>query len=129
MRSEAWFLYESGAGPDGLVREPSELGAPPEGEGVAGPLSGSREGNMGQAGEAWRWGWGGGTARGTQDLARRAGCRAVMRSGAPERRETSRATGVEPLDRRPFGDLQFDEARCASDGDYRRRYTRAEAAF
>ncbi len=256
MKSEAWFLYESGSGRDGLVRESFELGAPAAGEVVAEPLYGSWEGNMGHAvarrpidlcqhrgeprvivgnaavvrvaecgpavrglqpgdvalvfsgsspdphgypakihgydapgtmgclatriliGErnliplpagtkhalpqwaafgiryitAWSnwslayrtyrlmvtaeqdpepfvWGWGGGTALATVDLARRAGCRAALLSGSPDRLETIRATGVEPLDRRPFGELQFDEARFATDAEYRRRYTRAEAAF
>jgi len=75
------------------------------------------------------WGWGGGTALATVDLARRTGCKAALLAGSPERLEAIAATGVEPLDRRPFGDLQFDEAKFGTDKEYRRKYARAEAAF
>jgi NADPH:quinone reductase-like Zn-dependent oxidoreductase len=75
------------------------------------------------------WGWGGGTALGTLDLARRFGCRAIMLSGDDGRLATIRASGVEAVDRRPFGDLQFEESRFAADGDVRRRYVRAETTF
>lgn len=49
MTAEAWFLYDSSTGRDGLVREPFELGAPAPGEVVAAPLFGAWEGNMGHA--------------------------------------------------------------------------------
>jgi NADPH:quinone reductase-like Zn-dependent oxidoreductase len=75
------------------------------------------------------WGWGGGTALATVDLARRAGCRTVMLSGDDARLATIRTVGVEALDRRMFGDLAFDEAKVATESDLRRKYMRAEAAF
>jgi NADPH:quinone reductase-like Zn-dependent oxidoreductase len=75
------------------------------------------------------WGWGGGTALATLDLARRAGCRTVMLSGDDARLATIRAVGVEALDRRMFGDLAFDEAKVAVESDLRRNYMRAESAF
>jgi NADPH:quinone reductase-like Zn-dependent oxidoreductase len=75
------------------------------------------------------WGWGGGTTLATVDLARRFGCRAAMLSGDDRRLETVRSTGVHAIDRRQFGDLQFDEEKFARDMDQRRRYVRAEAAF
>ena len=75
------------------------------------------------------WAWGGGTALAAVDLARRAGCRTVMLSSSPQRLSLIESTGVAALDRRPFGDLNFDERKLASDPEYRQRYMQAEEKF
>jgi NADPH:quinone reductase-like Zn-dependent oxidoreductase len=75
------------------------------------------------------WGWGGGTTLAELDLARRAECQTVMLSGNDRRLQLIERAGVTPLDRRQFGELNYDEARFASDANYRRAYTEAEKAF
>lgn len=75
------------------------------------------------------WGWGGGTTLATLDLARRSGARAVMLSGDDRRLRTIQSVGIEPIDRRTFGDLAFDEKAFAANIESRRNYMRAEAAF
>lgn len=74
-------------------------------------------------------GWGGGVALAELLLARQAGCRVAMIASRPERLARIRALGIEPIDRRQFPDLDFDEARYAADGDYRRAYRRSEETF
>jgi NADPH:quinone reductase-like Zn-dependent oxidoreductase len=75
------------------------------------------------------WAWGGGTALAELDLARRNGCNVVFLVGSDRRAAVARETGVTPLDRRPFGELGFDERRITSDLEYRQRYVDAERAF
>lgn len=75
------------------------------------------------------WGWGGGTALGTVDLARRFGCRAALLSGDDARLALVRSLGIDAIDRRMFGDLRFDERAFTTDNQARGRYVRAENAF
>jgi NADPH:quinone reductase-like Zn-dependent oxidoreductase len=75
------------------------------------------------------WGWGGGTTFATLDLARRHGATTVMLSASETRMALIARGGVTPLDRRPFGELAFDERRLATDMDYRRAYLDAETRF
>ncbi|HEX7839074.1 MAG TPA: zinc-binding dehydrogenase, partial [Kofleriaceae bacterium] len=75
------------------------------------------------------WAWGGGTAFAEADLARLHGCRAAMMSSNPERLAMIARAGIEPIDRREFADLSFDETKYASDSKYRKAYQAAEAAF
>jgi len=75
------------------------------------------------------WGWGGGTTLAELSLAGRFGCRPVMLSGSDCHLSTIAAYGVTPLDRRIFQMPPFDEARFASDANYRREYNTAELAF
>jgi NADPH:quinone reductase-like Zn-dependent oxidoreductase len=75
------------------------------------------------------WGWGGGTTLAELQLAKHFGCQVVMVSGNADHRETIGLHGVEALDRRQFGELQFDEKRYSDDSEYRTRYNNAEAAF
>lgn len=75
------------------------------------------------------WGWGGGTTLATLGLARLHGCQAVMMSGDDRRLKTITDWGLTALDRRPFGSLNFDAKRLATDLKYRMAYGRAEAAF
>ena len=52
-----------------------------------------------------------------------------MLSSSPQRLSLIESTGVAALDRRPFGDLNFDERKLASDPEYRQRYMQAEEKF
>ncbi|HEY8517123.1 MAG TPA: zinc-binding alcohol dehydrogenase family protein [Candidatus Binatia bacterium] len=74
-------------------------------------------------------GWGGGVTLAELLLARQQGCRVAMIASRPERLTRIRQLGIEPIDRREFPDLEFDEARYAADGDYRKAYKRSEEAF
>jgi len=75
------------------------------------------------------WGWGGGVAFGELALAKLGGCRVAMLASKDERLKLIREHGIEPIDRRPFGDLAFDEERFAGDRAYKRAYARAVGAF
>lgn len=75
------------------------------------------------------WGWGGGTTLAELDLARRHGCATVMLSASDTRLGLIAATGITPLDRRQFGELNYEERRFATDAAYRRAYLDAEAKF
>lgn len=75
------------------------------------------------------WAWGGGAAFAEIDLARRYGCRAAMISASPERLAMIARAGIEPIDRREFADLSFNEKKYADDPKYRKAYQAAEAAF
>jgi NADPH:quinone reductase-like Zn-dependent oxidoreductase len=75
------------------------------------------------------WGWGGGVTLGELDLARRHGCKTVMMSSNEIRLETIAKTGVTPLNRRQFGELNYDEARYREDPEFREVYREAEKRF
>ena len=75
------------------------------------------------------WAWGGGTAFAEADLARRHGCRAAMISSHPERLALIAGAGIEPIDRREFPGLAFDDQKYATDPKFRKAYQAAEAAF
>lgn len=75
------------------------------------------------------WGWGGGVTLAELDLARRHGCRTVMLSSNEQRLRTIAQTGVAPLDRRRFGDLNYDEERYRADPVFKKAYREAEEAF
>ncbi len=75
------------------------------------------------------WGWGGGTTLAQLQLAQRWGCRTVMLSGHPPHLEQIRKAGITAVDRRPFGQLFFDEKRYAEDSSFRRAYAQAERLF
>lgn len=72
------------------------------------------------------WGWGGGSTLAELELARRAGCQAVLVTSSPTRPEVA-AAGVETVDRRELGDIQFDPARYGRDKVYAASYREAEA--
>lgn len=75
------------------------------------------------------WGWGGGTTLAGLDLARRAGCHAVQMSSDPARMDVLRELGIEPLDRRAFAAMQYDDRKSATDAEWRKAYAAAEAVF
>ena len=75
------------------------------------------------------WGWGGGVTYAELDLARRHGCRAVMFSGNPRHLEKIKRLGLTTVDRRTFGELNFDDTRYKNDPSYREEYKTREEAF
>jgi NADPH:quinone reductase-like Zn-dependent oxidoreductase len=75
------------------------------------------------------WGWGGGTTLAQLDLAQRQGCRTVMLSGHDPHLDEIRKAGITAVDRRPYGQLFFDEKRHAEDSSFRRAYAQAERLF
>jgi len=77
----------------------------------------------------WVWGWGGGVVLATLQLAARAGCQVAMIASSDARLAQIEASGIVPVDRRNFADLQFDAARLDSDQAYRERYLRSERTF
>ena len=75
------------------------------------------------------WGWGGGVTFAELDLARRHGCRTVMLSGNTRHLEKIERLGITAVDRRAFGEIDFDDARYKSDPVYREAYRKREEAF
>jgi NADPH:quinone reductase-like Zn-dependent oxidoreductase len=75
------------------------------------------------------WGWGGGVTLAELDLARRFGMKSVMISGSDRNLETIRSMELVPLDRRKFGNLQFDKKKYKKDKGYTSDYHKAEKSF
>ena len=75
------------------------------------------------------WGWGGGVTLAELDLARRFGARAVMLSGSDNRLELINEVGIKSIDRRKYGNLNYDHERYHKDKEYAVEYRRAEDAF
>ena len=75
------------------------------------------------------WGWGGGVTYGELDLARRHGCRAVMISGNERHLEKIRRLGLTAIDRRIFGELDYDDAKYKNDPVFREQYKKHEELF
>jgi NADPH:quinone reductase-like Zn-dependent oxidoreductase len=75
------------------------------------------------------WGWGGGSTLAEVSLAAREGCRTAMISSNEHRLKLIASLGIQPVDRRPFRDLDFDESRYKTDACYREAYKHAENAF
>ncbi len=74
------------------------------------------------------WGWGGGVTLAELDLARRHGCRTVMLTSRSHIAAIDR-TGITTVDRRKFGQIDYDSERYKNDSDFRDRYRHAEKAF
>ena len=81
------------------------------------------------AADAHVWGWGGGSTLAELLLARQHGFKASMIASTDERLAMIRALGLEAIDRKPFADLSYDDARMTTDSDYRARYSAAEKKF
>jgi NADPH:quinone reductase-like Zn-dependent oxidoreductase len=75
------------------------------------------------------WGWGGGVALGELLLAKQQGCQVALICSSDERMQLCREFGIQPIDRRQFWSLNYDEQRFKSDLDYRRAYMEAETTF
>jgi NADPH:quinone reductase-like Zn-dependent oxidoreductase len=75
------------------------------------------------------WGWGGGVTLAELTLAKFYGCRAAMMASRSERLALIEELGINPIDRRPFSELDFDAEQYQSDSAYKRRYREAEKTF
>lgn len=75
------------------------------------------------------WGWGGGTTLAELELAKRFGCHATMVTASDPHRQEIAAAGIETIDRRAYGGLQFDAARYEADASYAASYREAETRF
>jgi NADPH:quinone reductase-like Zn-dependent oxidoreductase len=75
------------------------------------------------------WGWGGGVTLAELDLAKRFGARPVMLSGSDARLRLIESMGIRGVDRRKFGNLNYDHERYPRDEAYAASYRQAEEAF
>lgn len=75
------------------------------------------------------WGWGGGVTLAELDLARRFGARAAMLTASDRRLELIQKMGIRALDRRRYGNLNYEHERYKADPAYASEYRSAEAAF
>jgi NADPH:quinone reductase-like Zn-dependent oxidoreductase len=73
--------------------------------------------------------WGGGVGLAEVTLAKYFGCRVSMMASTDERLKLLTKLGIEPIDRRRFLNLAYDEEKYESDRPYRREYLANEAAF
>lgn len=79
--------------------------------------------------QPWVWGWGGGTTFAELSLAKFFGCRTAMISGSEENLTRIAKSGIDPVDRRLFPDLSFDQDRFLAEREYRLLYKKSEAKF
>jgi NADPH:quinone reductase-like Zn-dependent oxidoreductase len=75
------------------------------------------------------WGWGGGATLAELALARIAGCSTFMMASSDNRLSLIEKCGIEAVDRRAFGDLDFSPEKYNSDEQYKQRYRKSENAF
>jgi NADPH:quinone reductase-like Zn-dependent oxidoreductase len=75
------------------------------------------------------WGWGGGVTWAELTLAKFSGARVAMISSSARRLRAIRRAGMTAIDRRHFGDLDYDAARYQSDPEYKKRYLDSERVF
>ncbi len=75
------------------------------------------------------WGWGGGVAFAETTLAQLAGCRAAMISSDDTRLQLIRDAGLQPVDRRNFSGLNFDQDKYKAEPSFRNTYQEAEDTF
>ena len=75
------------------------------------------------------WGWGGGSTLAELQLAERQGAKAAMIASNDTRLKMIQSLNIEPIDRRPFEALSFDEKRFGKDEPYTKAYSAAESAF
>lgn len=73
--------------------------------------------------------WGGGVSLAECTLAKHYGNQALMLASGDVRMQTGTDAGITMIDRRTFGELNYDEKRYKVDGDYRQAYQQAENAF
>ncbi len=79
--------------------------------------------------EAHVWGWGGGVTLAELALARLDGCQTAMLSSLDSRLKLIEESGIDPIDRRQFGELEYDEERYQTDSAYRAAFNASEASF
>jgi NADPH:quinone reductase-like Zn-dependent oxidoreductase len=73
--------------------------------------------------------WGGGVGLAEVTLAKHFGCRTFMIASTDERLQLIRSMGVEPIDRRQFLHLDFQQEKFDKDRDYRVEYLASERSF
>jgi NADPH:quinone reductase-like Zn-dependent oxidoreductase len=73
--------------------------------------------------------WGGGVGLAEVTLAKQFGCRVAMIASTDERLCLIKAMGIEPIDRRQFPHLDFNEERFQADRSYRIEYLASERIF
>ncbi|MBM7846732.1 zinc-binding dehydrogenase [Herpetosiphon giganteus] len=77
----------------------------------------------------YAWGWGGGVAFAQLQLAKMGGAHTAMITSNSERTALLLQTGITPVDRRQFSDMEYDEQRYQRDPEYRTAYAKAEKQF
>lgn len=75
------------------------------------------------------WAWGGGVALAELELAKFHTCRVAMVASKDKRLDLIKQSGIRPIDRRRFADLNFDEHKFKSDPAFKAAYQRAEETF
>lgn len=75
------------------------------------------------------WAWGGGVSLAELTLAKFFGCEPAMISSQEERLKGIESSGIKPIDRRLFPNLNFNDERYAGDREYRRSYQESENIF
>ncbi len=75
------------------------------------------------------WGWGGGVSLAELALAKLSGYPAAMISSNEERLNIVKKLDIQPIDRRPFINLNYDEERYRNDPGYKKAYLEAEEVF
>jgi NADPH:quinone reductase-like Zn-dependent oxidoreductase len=75
------------------------------------------------------WGWGGGVALAELELANLFGCRTAMLASNGDRLRMIAESGIEPIDRRQFGSLSFDQDKYDRDPQFSQAYKASEDAF
>jgi NADPH:quinone reductase-like Zn-dependent oxidoreductase len=75
------------------------------------------------------WGWGGGVALAELGLAKFHGCRTAMIASDDERLALIERMGIQPIDRRQFSALDYDEQKYRTDRAFKKRYLEAERTF
>lgn len=75
------------------------------------------------------WGWGGGVTWAELTLAKYSGAKVSMISGNSKRLRAIARAGMNPIDRRAFGDLDYDERRYKTDDEYKKKYLISEEIF
>jgi NADPH:quinone reductase-like Zn-dependent oxidoreductase len=74
-------------------------------------------------------GWGGGVTLAELSLAKHFGCQAAMMASDERRLKLIESLGIDPIDRRQFGDLNYNEQKYKTDAGYKQAYLGAERAF
>ncbi len=75
------------------------------------------------------WGWGGGVSQAELALAKFNGCRVAMISAQDEHLCEFQKMGINPIDRKQFLDLDFNDQRYHMDAEYKKKYIEAEKKF
>ncbi|HUK92239.1 MAG TPA: zinc-binding alcohol dehydrogenase family protein [Blastocatellia bacterium] len=75
------------------------------------------------------WGWGGGCTLAELELAKAFGCRPAMIASHDDRLSLIERAGIEPIDRRGFKHLDFNEKKYRADPEFKQAYDNDEKSF